>query len=641
MPAALPRRVVAAYATGHFFNDACASVWFSYLLVYLTEARGLSGVEAGAVLFAGQIADGLATPLAGVLSDRGGARWLERFGLGRRKFWHLVGTCTVVAAFFLLFGTCVACDVAGNDASEGGKAATFALAASVFNVGWAFVQVSHMALVPDLTSAEDERVLLNSARYAASIVANLLVFVTMLGLLGESGDASQSASLLAGAYEKLTLVVLAVGCGASALFLVGTPEHTRCSGGVAAAQPLLSLGGGDGGGGSRGGGAAAKPAGSPATDGGGRAPLGGGGERPPPTATGALGADGTPWSFQAAAAAADAEAPLPPPGAAAGAAGGARLTVDVGGGDSGSDDAEAGGAGGAAPACVMDDTPMSWHHWLRQPSFWVVAGVYMLTRLATNISQVYLSLYVRQALLMPPIAIALVPLLVFVASLGAAVGMKRLTTSLGWLWAFGVGTAAVALACGGMLLATPHTAWLAYPSALLLGVGVAVVSVLSVSAEADLIGPYTESGAFVYGAISLTDKLSNGIAVLAIQSLGNRISAPAAHGNFVRYVNSLVPLGAILLALLVATRLSAMPPPAPSPATPGRRSRHSGTAGAGGVGFRGTPSPSSASGGDGGGGFRVARGGAGKKPKGATAAPPGSSHELLTVSLLRGDEKAR
>jgi hypothetical protein len=363
--------------------------------------------------------------------------------------------------------------------------------------------------------------------------------------------------------------------------------------------------------------------------------------RPPPTATGALGADGTPWSFQAAAA--NADAPLPPPGgAAAGAAGGARLAVDVGR-DSGSDGAE---AGGAAPDCVMDDTPMSWHHWLRQPSFWVVAGVYMLTRLATNISQVYLSLYVRQALLMPPIAIALVPLLVFVASLGAAVGMKRLTTSLGWLWAFGVGTAAVALACGGMLLATPHTAWLAYPSALLLGVGVAVVSVLSVSAEADLIGPYTESGAFVYGAISLTDKLSNGIAVLAIQSLGDRISAPAAHGNFVRYVNSLVPLGAILLALLVATRLSAMPPPAPSPATPGRRSRHSGTAGAGGVGFRGTPpssSPSSASGGDGGGdgGFRVARGGAGKKLKGAAAAPPGSSHELLTVSLLRGDEKVR
>ena len=607
----LPRRVVAAYATGHFFNDACASVWFSYLLVYLTEARGLSGVEAGAVLFAGQIADGLATPLAGFLSDRGGARWLERFGLGRRKFWHLVGTCTVVAAFFLLFGACVACDLDGDGVPEASKAATFALAASVFNVGWAFVQVSHMALVPDLTSHEDERVLLNSARYAATIVANLLVFVSMLGLLGESGDASQSAPSLAVAYEKLTLIVLAVGCTASALFLVGTPEHTS-------KPPSISSGSGSSG----------------------DAPAG---ERPP---TGALGADGTPLSFQAAAAAADA----PQPHAAA--VGGGRLTVEVGGSDPQLD-----------VQLVVDDTPMSWHHWLAQPSFWVVAGVYMLTRLATNISQVYLSLYVRQALLMPPIAIALVPLLVFVASLGAAVGMKRLTTSLGWLWAFSVGTAAVALACGGMLLATPHTAWLAYPSALLLGVGVAIVSVLSVSAEADLIGPYTESGAFVYGAISLTDKLSNGVAVLAIQSLGDRITAPAAHGDFVRYVNSLVPLGSILLALLVATRLSAMPPPCPSPASPGRRSRHAGTAGTGGISFRGTPpasSPSSASGGSGGdGGFRVAagkggggRGGGGgggggvwrKKLRGAGGATaPESSVEMLSISLLRpaagGDER--
>jgi len=190
-----------------------------------------------------------------------------------------------------------------------------------------------------------------------------------------------------------------------------------------------------------------------------------------------------------------------------------------------------------------------------------------------------------------------------------------------------VGTAAVALACGGMLLATPHTAWLAYPSALLLGVGVAVVSVLSVSAEADLIGPYTESGAFVYGAISLTDKLSNGIAVLAIQSLGDRIGDPGAHGAFVRYVNALVPLGAILLALLVSTRLSAVPPPCPSPTSPGRRSRHAGTAGVGGVGFRTPPQSSPSSAGGGSGGFRATR---------AQATGKSSGGSQLHVALLGG-----
>lgn len=43
--------------------------------------------------------------------------------------------------------------------------------------------------------------------------------------------------------------------------------------------------------------------------------------------------------------------------------------------------------------------------------------------------------------------------------------------------------------------------------------------VTSLGITADLIGPNTESGAFVYGANSFTDKLSNGIAVSIIQAL--------------------------------------------------------------------------------------------------------------------------
>lgn len=40
---------------------------------------------------------------------------------------------------------------------------------------------------------------------------------------------------------------------------------------------------------------------------------------------------------------------------------------------------------------------------------------------------------------------------------------------------------------------------------------------LSLSLTADLIGPNCESGAFVYGSMSLTDKVSNGIAAMLIQ----------------------------------------------------------------------------------------------------------------------------
>ena len=41
--------------------------------------------------------------------------------------------------------------------------------------------------------------------------------------------------------------------------------------------------------------------------------------------------------------------------------------------------------------------------------------------------------------------------------------------------------------------------------------------ITSLGLTADLIGPHVQSGALIYGLMSLTDKLSNGLAVLGIQ----------------------------------------------------------------------------------------------------------------------------
>ena len=58
--------LVWSYAVGHHYNDLCAACWFTYLLVYLEgPSIGLSETLAGAVLLAGQLADGLATPIVG------------------------------------------------------------------------------------------------------------------------------------------------------------------------------------------------------------------------------------------------------------------------------------------------------------------------------------------------------------------------------------------------------------------------------------------------------------------------------------------------------------------------------------------------------------------------------------------------
>lgn len=75
------------YAVGHFLNDLCASMWFTYLLVYFHSVLGFQSTYAGVLLLIGQIADGVCTPLVGYESDRTAGL----LGYGKRKTWHLVG----------------------------------------------------------------------------------------------------------------------------------------------------------------------------------------------------------------------------------------------------------------------------------------------------------------------------------------------------------------------------------------------------------------------------------------------------------------------------------------------------------------------------------------------------------------------
>lgn len=58
-----------------------------------------------------------------------------------------------------------------------------------------------------------------------------------------------------------------------------------------------------------------------------------------------------------------------------------------------------------------------------------------------------------------------------------------------------------------------------YIVAAVIGCAGSIVLVTSLGITADLIGDKTGNGAFVYGLMSFTDKLSNGVAVVVIQEL--------------------------------------------------------------------------------------------------------------------------
>jgi Na+/melibiose symporter-like transporter len=75
-----------AFSIGHFLNDLCASVWFSYSLVFYHRVAKFSNSSAGYLLLIGQVADALSTTFIGFASDR------TKHGLcGKRKSWHLLG----------------------------------------------------------------------------------------------------------------------------------------------------------------------------------------------------------------------------------------------------------------------------------------------------------------------------------------------------------------------------------------------------------------------------------------------------------------------------------------------------------------------------------------------------------------------
>ena len=148
-----PRRL--AYGVGHVFNDMCASMWFTYLLLFYHMVVQISNTYAGLLLLIGQIVDASATPIIGFLCDR------TRFRYGRRKTWHLIGTIMVAVSFFFFWHHCLPCS---EHTEIGLEIFYFAVPIAIFQFGWASVQISHLSLIPELTGNENERVGLNAIR---------------------------------------------------------------------------------------------------------------------------------------------------------------------------------------------------------------------------------------------------------------------------------------------------------------------------------------------------------------------------------------------------------------------------------------------------------------------------------------------
>ena len=137
-----------AYAVGHLFNDLCAGMWFVYLSYYIRYVVGLDAHMTGLCVLSGQIADGVMTPIVGILSDN------FNTPCGKRMPWYIFGTIFVLPTFAGIFTYPEFVNAKNEDGEIANKTFQqiwYVTLPGLFNIGWASVQIAHMSVVNQLT----------------------------------------------------------------------------------------------------------------------------------------------------------------------------------------------------------------------------------------------------------------------------------------------------------------------------------------------------------------------------------------------------------------------------------------------------------------------------------------------------------
>ncbi|XP_039277978.1 major facilitator superfamily domain-containing protein 12-like isoform X2 [Nilaparvata lugens] len=416
-----------AYSVGHVQNDLCASMWFSYLLIFFNLVLGLESKYAGLLMTIGQVADAISTPFVGFCSDRGGVFCCS--GYGRRKSWHLLGTICVVASFPFVFASCINC----ADSDMWAKLLYFSVFICVFQFGWASIQISNLSVVPELTPDEHERTALLAYRYTFTVISNMTVYVVIFLALRLGGvSETQVGPHQLHIFQYVTVIILVIGTFTSLLYHIGVKERIRDD---AILQP------------------------------------------------------GDTEFYQ---------------------------------------------------RTKFADLFKDWH-------LYKVAIVYMATRLFVNMSQVLIPLYLQYFLLLPSESIATVPFVVFTMSFLTSLIIKPLNQRFGRKLAYSLG---VFIGVASSIIVyfghgEVYNRLTVFAVAALFGCASSVMLVTSLGVTADHIGQDLDNGALIYGLMSFVDKISNGFAILVIQSMKKQRTHYRDCLSFVCGVSAIIGLIAI------------------------------------------------------------------------------------------------
>ncbi|CAF2407901.1 unnamed protein product [Rotaria sp. Silwood2] len=327
----------------------------------------------------------------------------------------------------------------------------YALFIIIFQFGWACSQITHLAMINDLTHKDGERVALNSYRFAWTFISNIIVYTTASILLGFSSSHSESTITSADAptFRTLTLIVIGVGLICMIIFHVVLKESKQITEETENCSVLLSTS-------SR------------------------------------------------------------------------RLKR------------------------------MTWKSFLCEKEFYQCTVIWMCARVIFNITQTFLPLYTIDTIVtLNRIFVAIAPLCIYLSGLFASFPMRAINKRIGRNLTNNIGY--------GFTLVSMILFWFIFDlkskvqieialisACVLLGIGTSTSSICSSALASDLIGLNTECGAFVYGIMSLTDKLTNGIIIVIIQQFNPcKLSSTRTCALYYRYIITFIPTGVSILAILM------------------------------------------------------------------------------------------
>lgn len=169
-----------AYASGLFGQNALLVV-MGFLMVYYTDAIGISAAAAGTVILVGKIWDAVTDPIMGLIVDRTKTRW------GKFRPYMLFSPLVLIAAGIFCFSI-------PAQAAAALKIVLVYLSNILFWTVFTALDVSYWAIIPAITKTADERNRINAFANYGIMPGAMLASIFAVPLIAAFGGGTSNAA---------------------------------------------------------------------------------------------------------------------------------------------------------------------------------------------------------------------------------------------------------------------------------------------------------------------------------------------------------------------------------------------------------------------------------------------------------------